>query len=36
VMKQGVARFLEAEFAKRQFAADVYISKVHTDPFTFV
>jgi dinuclear metal center YbgI/SA1388 family protein len=36
VMKQGVARFLENAFAKQQFATTVCISKVHTDPFTFV
>lgn len=36
VMKQGVARFLENEFAKREFATTVCISNVHTDPFTFV
>ncbi|RDE31843.1 Nif3-like dinuclear metal center hexameric protein [Parageobacillus thermoglucosidasius] len=36
VMKQGVARFLENEFAKHEFATTVCISNVHTDPFTFV
>ena len=36
VMKQGVARLLENAFAKQQFATTVCISKVHTDPFTFV
>ncbi|GCD81814.1 Nif3-like dinuclear metal center hexameric protein [Parageobacillus thermoglucosidasius] len=36
VMKQGVARFLENEFAKHKFATTVCISNVHTDPFTFV
>jgi dinuclear metal center YbgI/SA1388 family protein len=36
VMKQGVARFLEQEFAKKKWNTAVYASKVHTDPFTFV
>ncbi|MBA2873509.1 Nif3-like dinuclear metal center hexameric protein [Thermaerobacillus caldiproteolyticus] len=36
VMKQGVARFLEQQFAQQKFATTVYVSQVHTDPFTFL
>lgn len=36
VMKQGVARFLEREFAKQKWDVGVYASQVHTDPFQFV
>lgn len=36
VMKQGVARFLEREFAKQKWTASVYVSQVNTDPFAFL
>ncbi|NNV05422.1 Nif3-like dinuclear metal center hexameric protein [Geobacillus sp. C56-T2] len=36
IMKEGVARYLTAELAKRQWDVEVFASRVHTDPFQFV
>ncbi|MBB5324739.1 dinuclear metal center YbgI/SA1388 family protein [Anoxybacillus tepidamans] len=36
VMKHGVARYFEQEFAKQKWSTTVYVSQMHTDPFAFL
>jgi len=36
IMKEGVKKWLEASLSKKKYDTEVIVSKVNTDPFTFV